>query len=289
MKLAGASWSYSENGFGPKRWSKRYVGFEGDRQSPINIVKEDVLKDSSLGPLLMSYGPSTNCTITNDGRTLQIAMCNSGHKNVLCGGPLAHTYQLAMIRFHWSTDDSTGSEHQIDGNTYPLEMQFLHWNRELYKNIGQALTGENGLCIVAVFFQVGDEEHEALIEISRLLSRDDHKGCFSSVMKTPINPADFIPGNDGYWTYPGSMTTPPLTENVTWIVYQTPMAFSQKQMEVFRGIRTTNGDLMVCNSRPLCPTNDREVREPANQENDEGADVNGIHETNVNNDEPQDN
>lgn len=66
---------------GPKRWSKRYVGAEGELQSPINIIKDNVHKDSSLGPLMVSYGPSSNCTLTNDGRTLQITMTNRGHKN----------------------------------------------------------------------------------------------------------------------------------------------------------------------------------------------------------------
>ncbi|XP_031554974.1 carbonic anhydrase 1-like [Actinia tenebrosa] len=271
MTFVGASWSYTENGFGPERWQKRYNSTSSLLQSPINIEKAIIVKDSSLGPLRLSYVPSCNSTITNDGRTLQLTIPKHNNTNILSGGPLTSEYQLAMIRFHWSADDNTGSEHQVEGNGFPLEVQFLHWNKERYENIGQALTGEEGICILAVLYQVGNEDHEGMKEITKLLTRIDHKGCFSSEVKTAINLGDFIPDHPNYWTYQGSLTTPPLTENVTWVVCQTTMILSPEQMEVFRSVKASNGEVMSCNSRPLCPSNNRVVRESteitANEDN----------------------
>ncbi|XP_032237463.2 carbonic anhydrase 1 isoform X2 [Nematostella vectensis] len=256
----GGKWSYidGENALGPLRWHKCYIGAEPGHQSPIDIVTKDVTQDSSLGSLWNTYEPVANSTLTNDGRTLQLTFANNN--NVLSGGPLTDEYQLAMIKFHWAaTEESAGSEHMIDSQGHAIEVQLVHWNKTKYRNIGEAITGEQGICILAVFFQVGNEANEGLDVIVDLLSKDEHKGCFSTEVKAAIDPKIFFPESE-YWTYEGSLTTPPLTENVTWVICQSSLILSEDQMNVFRNIRNSHGDLMAKNSRPVCPINGRTIR-----------------------------
>ncbi|KAL9973620.1 hypothetical protein ACROYT_G020098 [Oculina patagonica] len=253
-----SSWSYADNGFGPRSWQDRYKVAEGNLQSPINIETALAEDDKSLGPIKFHYTNINNSTITNDGRHLQVTLTRN--ESVVTGGPLTDQYQLAVIRFHWGHDNSSGSEHSIDEQNYPLEVQLIHWNKCLYKNIGEAMAGENGLCIIGLLFQVSDDDNESLTPIIKLLSRDENKGCFSLEVKSTIDPSHFIKDMTAYWTYQGSLTTPPLSENVTWIISQNLMDISEKQINAFRSVRNSSGEPMAGHCRPLCPLNERSIR-----------------------------
>lgn len=253
-----SSWGYSDNNLGPKTWLQRYKVAKGNLQSPINIDTAQVVVGDNVGPIQFQYLDIQNSTITNDGRHLQVSVIKNA--SVVNGGPLSERYQLAVIRFHWGSNSDTGSEHAINGQKYPLEVQLIHWNKDLYKNIGEAMVGENGLCIIGLLYQISDEDDEGLKPIIELLSRDGNKGCFSLEVKSTIDPNELIRDMTSYWTYQGSLTTPPLTENVTWVISENVGSLSQKQMEAFRTIRNTSGVLMADQWRPLCPQNDRSVR-----------------------------
>lgn len=252
-----SSWSYAENGFGPRCWHERYKIAKGNLQSPINIETAQAKEGNSVGPVQFKYISIRDSTITNDGRQLRITLTRN--ESVVTGGPLTDRYQLAVIRFHWGNDNCSGSEHSVDGRNYPLEVQLIHWNADVYKNIGEAITGENGICIIGLLYQVTDEDNEGLAPVIKLLSRDENKGCFSLEVKSAIDPNKIIADMNSYWTYQGSLTTPPLSENVTWLISQNIMGLSEKQMNVFRSIRNSVGESMADHCRPACPLNDRPV------------------------------
>ncbi|KAJ7371417.1 nickel cation binding [Desmophyllum pertusum] len=252
-----SSWSYADNGYGPRSWQDRYK-VEGKLQSPIDIDTEKVKDDNIVEPINFQYVNIDNSTITNDGRHLQVTLTRN--ESVVTGGPLTDKYQLAVIRFHWGHDDSSGSEHSINEQNYPLEVQLIHWNKGLYKHIGEAMAGENGLCIIGLLLQVSDDDNECLTPIVKLLSRDENKGCFSLEVKSTIDPNHFIRDMTAYWTYQGSLTTPPLSENVTWIISQNVMDVSEKQMNAFRSVRNSSGEPMTDHCRPTCPLNERSIR-----------------------------
>lgn len=167
---------------------------------------------------------------------------------------------MAVIRFRWGHDNDSGSEHAINDQNYPLEVQLIHWNKSLYKNIGEAMGGENGLCIIGLLYQVSDDDNEGLMPIIKLLSREENKGCFSLEVKSNIDPTCFIKDMTSYWTYQGSLTTPPMSENVTWIISEDIIKISEKQLSAFRNVRNSSGELMAGHCRPLCPLNGRLVR-----------------------------
>lgn len=243
---------------GPQTWHERYKIAKGNLQSPIDIDTAQVEVGENVGPIQFQYTSVHNSTITNDGRNLQVTVTRNN--SAVTGGPLPDKYQLAVIRFHWGSDKETGSEHSIDGQKYPLEVQLIHWNKDLYKNIGEAIVGENGLCTIAVLYQISEEDDEGLRPIIELLSRDENKGCFSLEVKSVIDPNEFIRDMTTYWTYQGSLTTPPLTENVTWVVSQNVMRISEEQLKAFRSIKNSSGVPMADHCRPLCPQNERVVR-----------------------------
>lgn len=252
-----SSWSYTDNEFGPHTWQDRYKVAEGNLQSPINIDTEAAKGDTIVEAIKFNYLPMKNSTITNDGRHLQITL--SRNDSVVTGGPLTDTYQLAIIRFRWGHDNNSGSEHAINDQNYPLEVQLIHWNKKLYKNIGEAMGGENGLCIIGLLYQVSDDDNEGLMPVIKLLSREENKGCFSLEVKSTIDPTCFIKDMTSYWTYQGSLTTPPMSENVTWIISEKIIKISEKQLSAFRNVRNSCGELMAGHCRPLCPLNGRPV------------------------------
>lgn len=96
---------------------------------------------------------------------------------------------------------------------------------------------------------------------------------FQVTLTTPLDPAKLLPTNPAYWTYLGSLTTPPCTECVTWIVFKTPIAVSPTQLELFRNLRCYDvaeecpcdvldiDGKVINNYRPPLPLGNRELRE----------------------------
>lgn len=76
--------------------------------------------------------------------------------------------------------------------------------------------------------QVGSKHHE-LDKVVRLLPYIRHKGD-KVTMPDPLDPAKLLPPKQAYWTYPGSLTTPPCTECVTWILFKQPIEVSADQV-----------------------------------------------------------
>lgn len=78
------------------------------------------------------------------------------------------------------------------------------------------------------FFQVGSK-HEELEKVVRLLPYIQHKGD-KVTMSEALDPANLLPRGSAYWMYPGSLTTPPCTESVTWILFKQPVEVSAEQV-----------------------------------------------------------
>lgn len=78
------------------------------------------------------------------------------------------------------------------------------------------------------YFQVGSQ-HAELDKVVRLLPYIQHKGD-KVTMSEPLDPAKLLPVRTAYWTYPGSLTTPPCTESVTWILFKDPVQVSAEQV-----------------------------------------------------------
>ncbi|XP_025115129.1 LOW QUALITY PROTEIN: carbonic anhydrase-related protein-like [Pomacea canaliculata] len=251
-------------------WGLYFPEATGSRQSPIDLVSCDARYEELLAntPLQFSYFTSRETDILNNGYTLVVF---PRAKQAMSGGPLPRgmEYELAEMRFHWGRENGRGSEHTVNSKAFPMEVQFVHWNTRLYESFEAAVGRPNGIVIVSLFTQLG-REHHGLKLITDNLEDVQYKGR-QKTMTAPFNPGSFMPDPmlRDYWTYEGSLTTPPCSENVTWILMRYPLMVSYQQMEEFRRLKTHNrgeqprpGDdgTMADNFRPTQPLNGRVVR-----------------------------
>lgn len=220
------TWGYSGK-IGPEYWSKLSPKFvackKGKTQSPINITGGVHLKQ----PLLVFDYKNHANEVINDGVGLQIDSRKGSHLQIE-----EEVYHLIRTRIH------TPSEHQISGKHARMEIQMFH-------------TDESGhfALILASMVQVG-RPHNLLAEI--LADAPRKKG--SNILRKPINLMPLInnQGSSGYYNYTGSLTIPPCTERIQWVVMKKPIYASSEQIKEFE-------KLMGKNNRPIQPVNNRMI------------------------------
>ncbi|XP_072168751.1 carbonic anhydrase-related protein-like [Diadema setosum] len=277
----GSTYSYN----GTAEWGLHFSEANGDCQSPINInSREAVFRDSlNHPPLETNYALCRECDLINMGTGVQIIFKYKSDgisglrdtsmdvpKSLLSGGPLPTNskFELAACAFHWGQKDDRGSEHTVNFKAYPMELHLIHWNCTLYGSLEEAMGKPNGIAIIGLFIQVG-REHTGLRTFTDYLEAVQYKGRTLSVT-TPFHPSCLLPDPQlhDFWTYQGSLTTPPCYERVTWIIFRYPLTISISQMEEFRRLKNhVKGDfsfrgeegLLVDNFRPTQPLNDRVV------------------------------
>ncbi|XP_006028187.1 carbonic anhydrase 7 [Alligator sinensis] len=253
-------WGYGEDD-GPSEWYKSYPIAQGDRQSPIDIESTKAVYDPHLKPLTISYESSTSLSISNNGHSVMVEFEDADDKTVVKGGPLEGSYRLKQFHFHWGQKHSRGSEHTVDGKPFPGELHLVHWNARKYATFGEAAAAPDGLAVVGVFLETG-EEHGHMNRLTDAFYMVKFKGTKAQFRS--FNPKCLLPFSLDYWTYPGSLTTPPLNESVTWIVMKEPIRISEKQLGKFRTLLFTSEEdqkiQMVNNFRLPQPLKERTIQ-----------------------------
>jgi carbonic anhydrase len=196
----------------------------GKRQSPI-AIETGRTRTAALPGLEFHYRP-TPLNIVDNGHTIQVNM-NPG--NWLSVG--GHRYELTQFHFH------RPSEEIIDGKRFAMVAHLVHRD------------ADGHLAVVAVPLIPGHDN--ALVESlwHHLPAAKDKE---ASRPEVKINAAALLPVNLGYYAYTGSLTTPPCSEGVRWMVLKTPTAISAHEVDVFAA-RYPN------DARPIQPLNGREV------------------------------
>ncbi|XP_006641282.1 carbonic anhydrase 7 [Lepisosteus oculatus] len=257
--MTGHHWGYGEEN-GPSEWHRDYPIAMGKRQSPIDIVSSEAVYDARLSSLTVSYDSCTSLNISNNGHSVVVEFEDVDDKTVIKGGPLDAPYRLKQFHFHWGGKGSHGSEHTVNGKSYVSELHLVHWNAAKYKSFGEAASAPDGLAVLGIFLETGNE-HRSLNKLTDALYMVRFKGTAAGFKG--FNPKCLLPNSLNFWTYPGSLTTPPLYESVTWIVLKEPIHVSEKQMEKFRMLLFTSEEeerqRMVDNFRPPQPLNGRKV------------------------------
>jgi carbonic anhydrase len=248
---------------GPESWHREFpVAKEGKRQSPIDIIPDDTVDATSASkekPLKWTYGTKHCMNIENTGSSWKVNVNGCGSS--LVGGPLMNDeYELWQFHAHWGNDSSKGSEHTVDGKTYAAELHLVHWNKK-YENPNTAAGQPDGLAVLGMFIEVG-EANEELDKVVQALGLIKNKNDKHPIEDQGIDCNNLLPKEHGFWTYDGSLTTPPLLESVTWIVFQKPIQVSEEQMIAMRNMNfgTDDSEKMVNNYRPPCTLGDRNVR-----------------------------
>jgi carbonic anhydrase len=215
-------WSY-EGKTGPSHWGSMQAEYsacsKGTRQSPINISKTS---DTKRSPLNFKYRRTRSLTILNNGHAIQI---NQRKGSLLHLG--STEYDLLQIHFH------SPSEHNINGKSFPMEAHFVH--RDTDGNLG----------VVGLMIKVG-KHNNALDNLWKVMPKTKKKEKLS----VAYNIADLLPADKSYYRYAGSLTTPPCTENVTWLVLKTPIEIDSTQLKAYRAVmHHTNRPLQKRNNR----------------------------------------
>ncbi|WP_024772693.1 carbonic anhydrase [Aquimarina macrocephali] len=218
---------------GPEFWdslcSGAWTDCGGNTQSPINIEDSSAIENQGLGDIATSFGSSTT-EIVNNGHTIKF-IYNSGSTSTING----ITYTLKQFHLH------TGSEHTVDGVRSPMEAHLVHQD---------PITGD--LAVIGIFFEEG-AENEMLSNFMNDLPVNGG-GHYNSSFT--FNVEDILPADMNYYTYNGSLTTPPCSEIVTWYVLKNPVEASQEQLhsfetimhENFRPVQALNGRVVSTNN-----------------------------------------
>ncbi|XP_055312343.1 carbonic anhydrase 1-like [Sitodiplosis mosellana] len=243
---------------GPSHWGEQYNTCFGKFQSPIDIDSLTV-KHAKLPPLKLndSNVPPDQTVIKNNGHTVMVSI-EADQRPTITGGPLGGTYEFAQLHFHWGENDTMGSEDSIDGHSFPMELHMVFYKKQ-YRNIRSAMENSDGLAVLAFFFNLDDKDNPNYIEITELLSNVSEPE--TSAPFTRLNSIqDLILSDlDEYYTYHGSLTTPPCSEVVTWIDFKQSIPLSHAQIELFRTIQDNEGHHLTHNFRPIQPLGGRDV------------------------------
>ena len=265
-----------------------YTCAHGSAQSPIDISMHNVpvcdmetTDDEHIDGCRMTVEACANeveewthprvptSQLTNTGHTAQLTF-KSGNRTLLIQQGMS-SQKYVFVQAHWHTP----SEHTVEGRHYAMEMHVLH----------KSTTQPHRLLVVAIFFQQSQREMSARKPRYASSSEDwqhcHHTGCNNSpaasqhtnenaFLKTVgfdhipptvsgqhdiyhhVELRELLPNDVSFWTYKGSLTTPPCTEGVTWMVLQQPVALTAGQLHSFR---TVFGG----NARPVQPLHHRRV------------------------------
>jgi len=232
FSLAGAvlagdvHWGYA-GPIGPEHWGSLSPEFavcaSGRNESPVNIVHAI---EAELPPLAIDYRPGGG-EVVNNGHTLQVNYA-SGSTLVLDG----HTYELKQFHFH------APSENQVDGKSFALEGHLVHAD------------ADGALAVVAVLYEPGAENAALAAFWDQLPAKAGGKARLA----TPVDAASLLPAGRDYYRYNGSLTTPPCSEGVVWLVMKEPASVSEPQVAAFSA--ALGG---TPNNRPVQPLHARVV------------------------------
>lgn len=232
-------------------------------QSPVNIATDDAI--------VVEYLPSLNTSGFGCLRDIPFTMkvTNSTVRldplsNRLCcitGGPcLQDKYILDHIHFHWGDGDCEGSEHTIDNKYYSAECHLVNYNHK-YSNVNSARNHKDGLAVIALLASLNDpqQQEQEQRQMSFFSEAMDNLFCLKSpnVIGVQLNFQTTLyqlANLDRYqwYSYSGSLTTPPYSESVTWILFPDQFTVTSDQLACLRSIKPANiRSLQDLNSRKL--------------------------------------
>jgi carbonic anhydrase len=218
-------WTY-EGETGPAHWGALSKDFAecsvGRKQSPINITKP---VEEDLRNIVFNYRPA-RVSVENTGHSIQVNY-SPGNSIEVNGSK----YELVQFHFH------APSEHTLNGKHTGAELHLVHRNAA-----GQ-------LAVVGVFINTGSENRALKPVWDHLPTR-----AGTAKLDEPVNPESLLPIRRTTYRYEGSLTTPPCSEGVAWLVMTEPIQLSEKQLAAF-------DQLFKGNNRPVQPLNGRTLIE----------------------------
>lgn len=218
-------WNYTGDS-GPENWGELADEFSvcssGKNQSPINL--SGMIK-GELPELAIDY-VAGGSEVINNGHTIQV---NYTSGSVMSIGK--HDFELKQVHFH------SPSENTIRGQSFPMEAHFVH------------IDVDDNLAVVAVMFETG----EFNAELEKVWEQMPHEGGEVQIFNVAFNAKELMPRKHDYYRFNGSLTTPPCTEGVNWLVMRHFNEASAEQIQKFVDVmqRETNRPVQPLNARSI--------------------------------------
>ncbi|XP_062961764.1 carbonic anhydrase 6 [Cynocephalus volans] len=225
----GSEWTYSEGALDEAHWPQSYPACGGQRQSPINLQRRKVQYNPSLKALnLTGYEVQDGkFTMINNGHTVQISLPSTMHMTASDGT----VYIAQQMHFHWggASSEISGSEHTMDGIRQAVEIHVVHYNSK-YESYDIAQDEPDGLAVLAAFIETKNYgENTYYSNFLSHLANIKYAGQSTDLIDLDIQ--DMLPEDlHHYYSYQGSLTTPPCTENVRWFVLADSVKLSKSQI-----------------------------------------------------------
>ena len=228
LKNHSNHWGYTGH-TAPQYWGDLDERFKmcgiGKSQSPINITNEVSVQTQDLNPIDFNYHAHT-LDIVNNGHAIQVNV--DSHSSINLDGK---HFILKQFHFH------SPSENEIQGRSFPLEAHFVHVSKK----------GE--IAVIAVLFELG-KENETLQKIFDTMPQ--HVNQKTDLSLDPQIIDKLLPKKKEYYYFSGSLTTPPCSEGVKWMVLKEYQTLSKEQLKQFTAV-------IEGNNRPVQPINARKV------------------------------
>ncbi|XP_026162191.1 receptor-type tyrosine-protein phosphatase gamma isoform X1 [Mastacembelus armatus] len=258
-------WSYSGS-HGPRGWAALFPECAAKNQSPVDIADEQALVSEEYQELVLekfNTESSNHTTMKNTGKTVAILLKDD---YFVRGAGLPGRFKADKMEFHWGqSNGSAGSEHSISGRRFPVEMQIYLYNSDDFDSLSAAIKERRIIAAMAVFFELGQNDNPAVDPIIQGLKGVVHHEKETNLRSFILR--DLLPSSvNSYYRYTGSLTTPPCSKVVEWIVFSRPVYLSHSQLEAFYSIFTTEQqdhvksvEYLRNNFRPLQDLDNRKV------------------------------
>ncbi|KFW81606.1 Carbonic anhydrase 15, partial [Manacus vitellinus] len=221
---------------GPSHWKELKASCDGNKQSPVNIDRRRLQRDSGLGDILFEgydQAPPGKWKLTNNGHTVMLSLASESASEhiTISGGGLPGRYCALQLHFHWGSPAGNGSEHTLDGHQLPMELHIVHMNVK-YRTLAEAKGHPNGLAVLGFFYQVSETPNTNYNTIVVGLRNVSHAGDSVDLAST-FRLSTLLPRAgrlSGYYRYQGSLTTPDCSEVVVWTVFEEPVEIGREQV-----------------------------------------------------------
>ncbi|XP_072316350.1 carbonic anhydrase 14 isoform X2 [Eucyclogobius newberryi] len=221
-------WTYTGLA-GQSEWGEHFPDCGGSSQSPVDVVTSLTKYDPTLTPVTpLGYSQHNHqpFTLLNSGHTVMVTL-----PEWMGLGGLPWLFSAVQLHLHWGSGGPShgGSEHAIDGASSEAEVHIVHYNSELFPNISAAMRQKNGLAVLGILVEAGDETNPGFNNIIRYLSRIRH--AEQKVLIPGFDVSSLLPQDlERYYRYNGSLTTPPCYQDVLWTVFHEKVKISKAQL-----------------------------------------------------------
>ncbi|OON97973.1 MAG: hypothetical protein ATN32_05040 [Candidatus Epulonipiscium fishelsonii] len=188
-------------------------------QSPINIETDKVIQSTIYNTGELNYDNKVK-HIIDTGHNIELATSGTAYF-------MNRMFSLVQVHFH------APSEHTVDKNYSAVEIHFVHFSED------------GRIAVLGVFADVGEENEAFEIMLDKLIHKNYNEEFIFPIEK-------FLPEKIDYYHYLGSLTTPPLTENVEWYVVKDHIEISSEQLELYKSYYNDN-------NREIQELNDRKI------------------------------